>query len=486
MGQKVFLIPILDRWLLYAPLHKTSAFINHAAAKTLKTGDIQDCSCQLDELWHVLSTEPDNVPQPLEGETCPSFLGITPTRGCNISCVYCNFGGPTAEMIHMKPEIAVAAVDWMAERLERFGRKVFQIHFFGGEPFVSPEIIDIVVHRARYVSAQRGLIPYFDASTNGVFSESRCGFIGDYFGGVVLSFDGPAKFHNKNRPGFRDRPTFELVEQTARRLSEMPLDLCIRVCITQDSVKHMEEITKWLSESYKPSVINFESLTPGELPTKAGLQVPDPYDFAIHCVGAYQVGNRLGVKVVYSAAEFEHARLSFCPVGTDALIVTPDGRASACYLLPEDWQGRGLDLDVGLVKADGNVTIDFDALTRARRLPINKPRCERCFCQWSCAGGCHVNQTYPDCPTEYTDFCIQTRIITACLILQDLGLNDLVAKLLADRKAMENLAQNSWDNIERPELSNKHSGSRQVTTNPISKTHQRPHSLIAEGLTLLG
>ena len=484
-----FLVPILDRWLVYAPLNKIAAITNASGAKALRSGDGSRGSGPLADLLDLLRQSPAAIPRPLDGDICPSFLGIMPTRGCNLACVYCNFGGPTAAKVHMKPEIAVSAVDWMAERLVTAGRTHFQIHFFGGEPFISPEIVDIVAHRVRYQSARHNLIPYLDASTNGVFSDSRCEFVGDYFGGVVLSFDGPAEFHDRHRPAFEGRPSFDVVSRTAKRLGAMPLDLCLRVCITDDSVGEMTNITRWMIESFRPAVVNFESLTPGVLAERAGLKVPDPYRFAIHCVEAYRVAERMGVRAVYSAAETERARLSFCPVGTDAVIVSPDGRASACYLLPEDWQARGLDMDVGQVHSDGRVFIDQAGLTRARHLPLQKPRCEGCFCQWTCAGGCHVNQTYPGCSAEYTAFCLQTRLITACLLLRDLGCEDLVDELLASRRAMEKLATHGWEPIDL--------GLEGVSTDIVEATAttpmpaywrapERPRSLVAEGLTLLG
>lgn len=486
---EAFLVPILDRWLVYAPLHKIVAIINDSAAKALRNGDFVRGSGPLTELIDRMRGAPLWKPEPIDGEASPSFLGIMPTRGCNLACVYCNFGGPTAAKVHMKPEIAVAAVDWMAERLVAAGRRQFQIHFFGGEPFISPEIIDIVAHRVRYHAARHDLIPYLDASTNGVFNESRCEFIGDYFGGVVLSFDGPPEFHDRHRPAFEGRPSFDVVSRTAKRLGDMPLDLCLRVCITDDSVGEMEQITRWMVESFRPAVVNFESLTPGVLAERAGLKVPDPYRFAIHCVGAYRVAQRMGIRAVYSAAEIERARLSFCPVGTDAVIVSPDGRASACYLLPEDWQARGLDMDVGQVHDDGHVSIDQAGLSRARNLPLQKPRCESCFCQWTCAGGCHVNQTYPGCTDQYTDFCIQTRLITACLLLQDLGCDDMVDELLSDRRAMETLAAQGWDPIEvgaAEVRSGVAAGPAAADPPPAYWRTDRPRSLVADGLTLLG
>ncbi len=481
----IFLVPVLGHWLLYAPLHKVSALVNDAAARTLREGKIPSGSgCA--ELFAELATAPDGVPQPPRGDISPSFLGIMPTRGCNLACVYCNFGGPTAAKVHMKPEIAVTAVNWMAQKLVAAGRQDFQIHFFGGEPFISPEIVDIVVHRARLLSARHGLRLYVDASTNGVFPEGRAEFIGDYFGGVVLSLDGPPEFHDRHRPAFAGRPSFEAVEKTARLLSSMPLDLCLRVCITDDSVGEMEQITRWMIETYRPAVINFESLTPGPLAEAAGLKVPDPYRFAAHCVGAYCVAESLGVRAVYSAAEIEHARLSFCPVGTDAVIVSPDGRASACYLMPEDWEARGLDMNVGHFHESGDVEIDPAAIATARSLPLDKPRCQGCFAQWTCAGGCHVNQTYPGSTERYTDFCLQTRLVTACRLLHELGRDDLVDALLADRTAMETLARHDWDPIAL-EVASGSAAATGPTGSPMPPWWRpgQPRSLVADGMTLL-
>ena len=476
-----FLIPVLDQWLFYAPLHGVAALVNAPAASAIRNRE-RDAGGVVADLIGGIHAVPMTVPQPPEGEVCPSFLGIMPTRGCNLACVYCNFGGPTAPKVFMKPEIAVSAVDWMAGRLVAAGRRDFQIHFFGGEPFIAPEIVDIVVHRARWQSARHDLKLYVDASTNGVFSDSRREFVGDYFGGIVLSFDGPAQFHDRHRPAFEGKPSFEVVNKTAKFLSGMPLDLCLRVCITDDSVGEMENISRWMIDDFKPKVLNFETLTPGVLAERAGLKVPDPYRFAVHCIGAYRVAEEMGIRAVDSAAEIERARLSFCPVGTDALIVSPDGRASACYLMPDDWVSRGLDMDVGQVHENGTVEIDFAALTRARHLPLDKPRCESCFSQWTCAGGCHVNQTYPGCSTEYSAFCIQTRLVTACLLLRDLGRDDLVDELLANRGAMAALAHHGWDPIDIGiDLT------RDATTaqSPHRRGSERPRSLVAEGLTLL-
>lgn len=444
----LFAIPIRDQWLIHAPLHRLSALVNRAALERLRCGDV-DRHPDLQAIHSALLREPEDVPTPLSGDIAPLFMGFITTRACNIACAYCDFGGPTAKKIEMDPKVAVSAIDWMADRLVAAGRRRFHVHLFGGEPFHSPDSVDLIVHRVRYVCAQRGLEPWFEVSTNGVFNESLATFIGHYFDSAVLSFDGPPEFHDRNRAGFEGRPTYEIVARSARRLSELPVELCLRACITQDSVTQMEQITRWMCREFKPAMINHEPLTENELTRRAGLTAPDPYDFAVHWMRSFRAAREHGIKVVYSAAESERPRISSCPVGTDTLIVSPDGRASACYMLPQDWQAHGMNMDVARVGAGGSMTVDYAALNRVRHLVTEKPRCEKCFCQWTCAGGCHVTHSYTNCSVDYNDFCLQTRIVSACLVLEKMGAADRVDALLRDRPAMERLANHEWDVVEK-------------------------------------
>jgi uncharacterized protein len=441
----LFLVPALDRWLLYAPLHGVAAVVNAVAARELRRGDAARLEGPVEDLGRPLRVGPSNPPAPPSGELCPPMLGILPTRGCNLACAYCDFGSVSPGSDTMSPATAVAAVDWMAQRMQRAGRRSVRVHFFGGEPLLAPEVVAVAVHRVRLLAGRYGFDPYVDASTNGVFNAGFCEFVGDYFNGIAVSLDGPPEIHDRVRPRSGGQPTFEDVDRTVSRLSRMPVDLRLRVCVTERSVGELEGIVSWMIDRYKPSAVNVETLTPGVESAKAGLKPPDPYRFAGHCVAAYRVADETGVPVVYAAAERDRPRLSFCPLGTDAVIVSPGGRISACYLPPTDWRAHGLDLDVGRIDAHGAVAIDDGAVGRVREVPLLKPRCKRCFCQWTCAGGCHVNETYPGSAAGYSSFCIQTRLITACLLLRDAGCGKLADALLEDRQAMERLAHHARD-----------------------------------------
>jgi uncharacterized protein len=384
-------------------------------------------------------------PMPKQGAFDPQLLAIVTTRGCNINCSYCDFGGPQSEKVHMDPALAVHAIDWMADHLVARGRRDFLLHLFGGEPFISGDLIDIIVHRTRAVCARSGLRPHIDVSTNGVFPESRAAWIGEYFSSVVLSLDGPPELQNRTRPGNGARPTFEHVDRTARRLRDSNVELCLRVCVTRDSVQRMPEITSWMASEYSPHIINFEPLTENELTAEAGVGASDPFEFARAWLAAKEVADQVGVRLVYSATEEVAPRLSACPVGHDAVVITPDGTINGCYLQPTDWKKRGMDMHLGKMTAENGPSVDPLRVEHLRTLVVDKPRCRECFCQWSCAGGCHVSNTYDGCSSDYIDFCMQTRLITACLLLDELGETAIKRALLNDRVAMLRLATHRVD-----------------------------------------
>ena len=441
-----FLIPIKDNALFYAPLHYYSAYVNGAAAQCLRDGGNEALYQVFGESGSELRARVD-YPGPPSGEIAPSFLGIITTRSCNIECCYCNFAASEVNRQHMDLGMAVKAVDWYVERILATKGDCIHIHFFGGEPLIAPDVVETVVHRARLLAVQHGLDTHIEASTNGVLSRSMREFVAEYFDSIVLSLDGPEQYQNRNRPGIGGLPTSDRVNKAAQFFRKSSVEVCIRLCVTHESVEELAEITRWVCEQFEPNVVNYETLTPGSLSQKAGLYPPDPYVFAKACVQAYQVAYQYGVKPIYSAADTTYPRHSFCPVGTDAAIVSLDGRVSGCYLLPEEWQQRGLDLDFGIITNNGSCHIKNDDVLRVRSIPQDKTRCEQCFCQWSCSGGCHVNQTYPGSSEKYTDFCLQTRLVTACLLLDEMGMSSQALDLLADSEACSRLAEQVNDGV---------------------------------------
>lgn len=445
----VFVIPVADKFLLYAPLHDLAALVDLTAALRLRdsllSGDTM-APGPLNEIARVLNDGGDPPPPPKQGDFVPPFLGLLPTRGCNLSCQYCDFLAPQ-ESEEMSLELARDAVNWYVDTIERAGAQHAEIHFFGGEPFCVEEVLDLTVHLARTRAEEIGCTVRFEVATNGIFGEERCRWAADNLDTIVMSLDGPAEIQDRHRPYRGGQPTFETVERSGRILSQGSANLFLRACVTSQTVARMPEIAAWFCEEFRPTGVCFEPLQPSEQSSAAGLEPPDPWDFAHSFVRAAWILESRGVEPVYAAADVHARRVSFCPVGQDVAIVSPDGAISGCYLLQRDWEAKGLDLRLGRMK-DGDARLNADAVASVRSLNVhNKPFCAHCFCKWHCAGGCHVNHRPSGRPGAYDRLCIQTRIISLRNLLKAMSQDRLVPEWLGDREAVERSVYQASDSL---------------------------------------
>lgn len=458
----LFVLPVRDAFLAYSPLNGVACLLNASALKLLRrrigiaasAAFLSDLpfSSAVNEVAELLC-ENNRKPFSLTGPLNPLFLGILPTRRCNCNCAYCDFGVGKNNAPDMSPAMAVAALDWYAHFLKAAGLEHMEVHFFGGEPLICRDLVETAVHRSRLLADRHDLSLHLEVSTNGLFEEEYAQFVGDYFHAVVLSLDGFEEVHDRHRPIGPGRGSFSQAWQTAASLSCLPAELCLRCCVSDLNVHRLEEIAQRFCEELRPSVINFEPLTTNTNTRAAGLSAPNPYTFVRQYAKARSLALRYGVNTVYAATEGEPSQTSFCPVGRDALIVAPDGSISSCYLPRESWRERGLDMDVGRLSEQGEMHVDQEALLRLRALVRNKPRCTGCFCQWVCSGGCHVHHSWPGSPLAYDAFCIQTRLLSACRLLEEMNLPHAAEALLADKMAMKALAlqpSDIFDPAERP------------------------------------
>ena len=128
------------------------------------------------------------------------------------------------------------------------------------------------------------------------------------------------------------------------------------------------------------------------------------------------------------------------------VIVHTVGMLGSCYVQETDWTSRGMDLSVGRIE-NKSVVLNTDKLLSFRNQLDEKPRCSSCFCRFGCAGGCHVNNTWPDSSSDYQNYCIYTRIITLTSLLEEMGESELVQNLLNDKTSMVKIARQRSDKL---------------------------------------
>lgn len=447
----IFTLAIQQHYLLYAPLHGLLALVNASAlAQIRRTLQATDAPLAANLRPLVAQLQQTVTPPPVRTGPLqqPLLLGILPTRGCNMACRYCDFAAPKRASPVMSLTVARAAVDGYLALLCAHGHTQGEVHFFGGEPFAAPDLVRFVVDYTRTRAAELNLAIRFEATSNGLYSPSLCQWVADHFDTVVLSLDGPAPIHDHHRPALNGRGTSPIVERTAKLLGQGKGELILRTCVTNATVAQMPTIAQWMAQEFRPSTVCFESLTLSPLAQAAGLTPPDPWAFAQNFAQAAAILAAHQIRTVLSTAELADLRVSFCPVGQDALIVSPDGAIHACYLLEADWREKGLDMTLGQVDAQaGQLVIADAALQRVRQLNVyHKPLCAHCFCRYHCAGGCHVNHDTAAPPGQYSDLCIQTRLVTITRLLHQLGQEAVATAWLADPTALHKAA---WQHTDR-------------------------------------
>jgi len=448
MRDDVYCLPVRGRRLLSAPLCGIAAEVNAGAAALVQETLCGDKSVPTDspltELIEDLRS-PVLPPAIRRGPATPPFLGLVLTRGCNMACHYCDFASGCADG-RMAPGLVSQAVLAWVTWMHDLGHDALDLRFFGGEPFTQPDLIEIAVHRARYLAGQQTMTLRVEASTNGLLSSRLLGFVQDHFDAIVLSLDGPADDHNRHRPLRSGAGSFDEVWRTAMALAASPVALCVRCCVSDASVGHMAETAAWLCRELRPAEIAFEPLKPTPGAEAAGLSPPAPLQFARRFWAARRLAEEAGVRCVYAPLE-DGPRRTFCPVGLDTFIVAPDRSVRSCYLRRAEWEACGLDLRIGEVAADGSFHIEHEAILRLRQMVADRRRCVRCFCRWNCAGGCLVAETPPGHSLQYTDFCRQTRLLQACALLETMGLPSHADELLADEDAVAALWEHADDRL---------------------------------------
>jgi radical SAM protein with 4Fe4S-binding SPASM domain len=440
----VFVLPLETRQLLFSPRRKVCALLNAAAVQALGESDRSDSS-DLSDLRLMLEDPPPEVAC-RTGPARPVFLGLITTRACNMACRYCDFAAQP-DQPHMSLPMAMAAVNGWTDHLRSIGETHLELHFFGGEPFVAGDVIQAAVLRTRALAARHGMTTHFEASTNGLLSDRDLRFVRDYFNAIVLSLDGGQDEHDRHRPTIGGGSSFGRVLRTARQLADSPVDLCLRCCVSNKNVEALASIADWMCRELQPKLINFEPLSMTCEAQDAGLEPPDTLAYTRNFIAASRVAARYGVECVFAAA-YDKARADCCPVGRDAFIVVPSGEVRSCYMRGSHLARSGFDLRLGTVALDHAPTIDPAAIGRLRRLATERPGCDGCFCTWSCAGGCVVREPEPRLTGKRTTYCQLTRMLQACLLLENLGQHELVDRLLAEPAALEAMAMAPDDRIQ--------------------------------------
>lgn len=174
-----------------------------------------------------------NEPVPkTESETFqPSCVVLNVSGKCNLLCPYC-FARDSRNRFAFKSmdvTTSLRAIDYMISTNPN--SKDYTIAFFGGEPFLETDIIELIIKETLKKYSHK--VIHFTATTNGTILNNKIlSLLNDYDFSLMISLDGPQEITNKLRPHINPKKeTFSTVMKNVAILKENSVSIDFRATV---------------------------------------------------------------------------------------------------------------------------------------------------------------------------------------------------------------------------------------------------------------
>jgi uncharacterized protein len=402
---EIFIVPVEDMLILYAPLKGVVARINESTAALLR--DLQL------GISFELTSEETQVLQPLEnvgivngppdlyltvheyGEFAPTHVTLFLTNACNLRCIYCYaHGGENSKPALIPLEAARAGIDFVADNALRKDDKAFSVGFHGaGEPTIAWDIYRELIDYAHLKGEEMGLMVSCSTCTNGVMPEEHARWLAEHNNTATISVDGLPYYHNLQRPKSNGKGSFADVQRTLEIFDEMGFFYGIRATITKYNVHTMGEMMEFLDDHFKVGDLQFDPLIYSGRCHDTGCEPPSDDVYIKEFIRAYEIARRRNRLVGFSCLSFTSLKTFYCCAVSDGFTITHDGYVTACFEVfgtdhpyADKFMYGRYDFD----KHDFDLNLDILKKLQKRHV-YNLPFCQDCFCRYMCAGDCPIH-----------------------------------------------------------------------------------------------
>jgi uncharacterized protein len=313
---------------------------------------------------------------------------------CNFRCDYCYLKSAGIEYLEneMPRPIATKAIDFLLSHLSPGQYGI--VKFFGGEPFLSYDLMRFIVDYGEAEAAQQNKRIGFTINTNGsLLNEERVAWITQHQIHIAMSIDGNKASNDQHRKYISGNGTFEPVMKKAKQFLQQTGYLHIRSTINDGSFE------------LKNSIVEFSDLAPNK-----NVKVTTDWnlvgDRKVDAEGADQlirdmedlarlfvIKARAGEKMPYTNMmeplfkSFYTVKTSYrCGAARTMVGISPKGTMYPCHRFVEvDGMEMG-NVESGLNGAQRGEFID-------NRVEFKKP-CSECWVRYFCGGGCAFNNFF--------------------------------------------------------------------------------------------
>jgi uncharacterized protein len=316
---------------------------------------------------------------------CLDRLVLNVSHDCNLRCLYCYadggcYGTPRARMSR---SIAFSAIDWV---IKAFGG-VNLLQFFGGEPFLNPQLILEVCEYFRSLADSKVIkeMPRFAIVTNGTLGNtSFIKLLKRYHMAATISIDGPEEIHDLVR-GEGSYAKADAFASLCLETGDIATDFeCTWTGLHAARGISVVQLMDFFYERYGIKVLHVVpvSASPGNPLALDGHTIVTEYEEAArHSVRSFAAGralaNSLSHRVMQAFARKE-GFAQYCPAGRGVLSVGADGGLYPCFMFTADPLFR-----ICRFGENGEVyDLDF-ARVSSMIQSWDKRRCEKCQSCWA-------------------------------------------------------------------------------------------------------
>lgn len=338
----------------------------------------------------------------LTEEYRPECLTVYLSNQCTLRCSYC-FAAPARTAARsdgrLQPDAFAAAAERVGRNCADKGRALHLACHGGGEPTLHWALLLRLVAISKAV-AERHAVPWSGyIATNGVLPPRRAREMAAIFGHVGLSCDGPPDIQDRQRPSSDGAPTSVCVRRTAVAVKEAGARLDLRATITPETVFRQAEILEYLVAELGADSVTFEPVyRPGAGDGEDRHGGLDPEEWAGHFMQARREALRRNIALNFSGFRPEEHHGPYCNTLRQSLHLTPDGRATNCFLVVDgSAPDHSAHIIGGFDRHSGLFLLDPARIASLRECASRiAPLCQTCFAAYHCARSCPDECVLPD------------------------------------------------------------------------------------------
>ena len=294
----------------------------------------------------------------------------------------------------MPIEIARAAMLMAANNAKDAEKKSFGVSFHGeGEPTYNWRLFTECVEFAETLATERGIDVNFSMSTNALWGQKQCDFIGQHFKNLSISLDGLPDIQDDQRPTPSGKGSFEMIRKSLVTLEEMNVDYGFRATVLPNGIEAIPGFLEWMAAETKAIGLSVEPVFENGRASEMLINHEAFYQrFGELFIQLQAQASDLDLSLTYSGCRTQIATGHFCQAtGPDPnFTVMSDGTVSSCYEINDENSPKGQFAVFGRWSPDeNNFILDTDRLDRIRHFGVwEQPECSDCFAKWNCGGDC--------------------------------------------------------------------------------------------------